>query len=167
MFVSVAVMAVALVLLRFSPALLPLNGQPQTQQGAVVVATQDAADGRLQQALVDASTAKGKLVNLVIDDVKVGTGEAVKKGDTVTVNYIGRTRDGVEFDNSYKRGQPFTFTVGNGKVIQGWEQGLVGMQVGGQRILVIPADLAYGNRQVGPIPAGSPLVFSIELVSIK
>lgn len=166
-FGSVAVMAIALGLLRFMPILGVSTNTQQNQQGSVIVATEDAQDGRLAQALSNAANAKGKLENLVIDDVRIGTGATVKQRDTVTVNYIGTTQNGVEFDNSYKRGQPFTFTIGEGKVIAGWEKGLIGMKVGGQRILVIPPRDAYGDRQVGPIPPSSPLVFAIELISIK
>lgn len=109
----------------------------------------------------------GKLKNMVIDDVKIGTGEAVEQGDTVSVHYVGTLQNGQEFDNSRKRGEPFSFKVGAGQVIQGWEEGLVGMQVGGQRILVIPPELAYGDATIGPIPASSTLIFAIELVEIK
>ena len=73
----------------------------------------------------------------------------------------------MKFDSSYERGEPFSFTLGKGTVIEGWEKGLIGMKVGGQRILAIPSAMAYGNRQVGPIPANSPLVFTIELVKIN
>jgi peptidylprolyl isomerase len=83
------------------------------------------------------------------------------------VHYVGTLQNGTEFDNSKKRGQPFEFTVGAGQVIKGWDQGLVGMKVGGQRILVIPPDMAYGERGVGPIPGNATLVFSIELIDVK
>jgi FKBP-type peptidyl-prolyl cis-trans isomerase len=106
-------------------------------------------------------------MKLVIDDIVIGTGEEVKEGDTVSVHYIGTLPDGTEFDNSNKRGEPFEFTVGEGRVIKGWEDGLVGMKVGGQRILVIPPELAYGSQAMGPIPANSTLVFAIELLEIK
>jgi FKBP-type peptidyl-prolyl cis-trans isomerase len=124
-------------------------------------------DGLLEESLRNNMTTQGELKQLVIDDVRVGTGVPVENGDLVTVNYIGTTKDGVQFDNSYVRGVPFSFTLGGGKVIKGWEEGLIGMKVGGQRILVIPPDMAYGNAQVGPIPANSVLVFTIELLTIK
>jgi FKBP-type peptidyl-prolyl cis-trans isomerase len=85
----------------------------------------------------------------------------------VSVHYIGTLQDGTEFDNSKKRGAPFEFKVGEGRVIAGWEEGLVGMQVGGQRVLVIPPEKAYGSNGVGPIPGNATLVFSIELLEIK
>ncbi len=169
-FASVGVMALALVLIRFESTPNSVASLIDSRtQSAVVVGKGDVRDGTgsLANTLAGAVTSGGELSNLVIDDVKVGTGSAVAVGNTVSVNYIGTTQAGVQFDNSYTRGTPFTFTVGAGKVIEGWEKGIVGMKVGGQRILVIPATLAYGNRQVGPIPAGSPLVFVIELLEIK
>lgn len=85
----------------------------------------------------------------------------------VVVHYVGTLPDSTEFDNSRRRGQPFTFQVGAGSVIKGWDEGLVGMKVGGQRILVIPPDKGYGAQAVGPIPANSTLVFAIELLEIR
>ncbi|HEU4677800.1 MAG TPA: FKBP-type peptidyl-prolyl cis-trans isomerase [Candidatus Paceibacterota bacterium] len=171
LFASVAVMALALAFVRFKTDIFAeaplLRGDSQSAIVAVSSATGDATTSALRGALEEASTGKGDLVKLVVDDIVIGTGPKVKNGDTVTVNYEGRTQSGVTFDSSYERGTPFTFTVGAGKVIEGWEKGLVGMQVGGKRILVIPADMAYGNRQVGVIPANSPLVFSIELLKIE
>ncbi|MCA9363117.1 FKBP-type peptidyl-prolyl cis-trans isomerase [Candidatus Kaiserbacteria bacterium] len=104
---------------------------------------------------------------MVIDDVKIGAGEEVKSGDTVSVHYIGTLQNGTEFDNSRKRGEPFQFKIGAGMVIKGWDEGLLGMKVGGQRVLVIPPDKAYGEEGVGPIPPNSTLVFAIELVDIR
>jgi len=165
-FLSVAIMAVALAALRFNSNQFTtiITPETNTQQGAIVVASEDAG---LKDALTKSVTGKGELAKLVIDDVKIGEGKEVAEGDTVVAHYIGTTRDGVQFDSSYVRGTPFEFTVGAGKVIQGWEKGIIGMKVGGQRILVIPSDMAYGNRQVGAIPANSPLVFAIELLEIK
>lgn len=104
---------------------------------------------------------------LVKKDVTVGTGTEVKVGDTVTVNYLGTLENGTKFDSSYDRGTPFSFTVGKGAVIRGWELGLVGMKVGGKRELVIPAELGYGAQANGPIPANSVLKFTIELLDTK
>jgi protein-disulfide isomerase len=105
---------------------------------------------------------------LVVKDLTVGSGPAVKSGDTVTVHYVGTLTDGKEFDSSRKHGQPFTFTVGKGNVIKGWDAGLVGMKAGGRRKLTIPSDLAYGDRGMsGAIPPKATLLFDIELLSIK
>ncbi len=167
-FLSIGAMAIILATVRFDSNTFALNDVVDSDtQGAVVVVTQEQGDIELEAALKDASTSKGELVKLVTDDVRIGAeGDPVKEGDTVTVHYIGTTQDGVRFDSSYDRGEPFVFTVGKGMVIQGWEKGLIGMKVGGQRILVIPAEMAYGNRQVGQIPPNAPLVFAVELLKI-
>ncbi len=168
-FLSVAVMAVALSILRFETNIFAQNDlDVRDTQGAVVAVSQkEDEEIPLEKALYNAFSAKGKLLELVIDDVREGTGAEVQSGDTLTVQYIGTTQDGVKFDSSYDRGEPFIFKIGSGQVIQGWEKGLIGMKVGGQRVLVIPSDMAYGNRQVGPIAPNTPLVFAVELVSVK
>ncbi len=105
---------------------------------------------------------------LQVEDIKVGDGPVVQTGDTVVVHYTGWLTNGKKFDSSHDRNQPFEFKVGAGSVIQGWEKGLLNMQVGGTRRLVIPADLAYGNKGVGNIiPPNATLVFEIELIEIK
>jgi len=96
--------------------------------------------------------------------LKPGTGVAAKSGDTVSVHYTGWLTDGTKFDSSLDRNQPFKFTLGQGRVIKGWEEGIRGMKVGEKRQLVIPPDLAYGDRAVGPIPANSTLIFDVELL---
>ena len=103
---------------------------------------------------------------LVSQDLVVGTGATAATGDTVTVNYVGTLTNGTKFDSSYDRGQPFTFRLGAGQVIAGWDQGVVGMRVGGKRRLTIPPSLGYGGQANGPIPANSTLIFEIELLSI-
>ncbi len=100
-------------------------------------------------------------------DLVVGKGQEAKAGDTVSVHYVGTLTNGTEFDQSRKRGQPFTFTLGQGKVIKGWDQGLVGMKPGGKRKLTIPPQLAYGERATGSIPPNSTLLFEVELLEIK
>ena len=87
-------------------------------------------------------------------------------GDTVSVHYVGTLTNGTVFDSSYSRNQPFTFRVGVGQVIAGWDQGIPGMKVGGKRRLTIPPSLGYGNQAVGSIPANSTLIFDVELLSI-
>lgn len=106
--------------------------------------------------------------DLKITDLKEGTGEPAKAGDTITLHYVGvLSTDGTEFDNSYDRGQPFTFTIGSGQVIEGWDKGMVGVKVGGQRQLDIPAALAYGDQQKGDIiKPGSALTFVVDVMSI-
>ena len=103
---------------------------------------------------------------LVMQDLVVGTGATAVAGDLVTVQYVGTLTNGVKFDSSYDRNQPFTFRLGAGAVIAGWDQGVPGMRVGGKRRLTIPPSLAYGNQAVGSIPPNSTLIFEIELLSI-
>ncbi|MCB0969682.1 MAG: FKBP-type peptidyl-prolyl cis-trans isomerase, partial [Ilumatobacter sp.] len=104
---------------------------------------------------------------LVITDLVEGEGEAAQAGDTVTVNYVGvRSEDGTEFDNSYDRGATFDVTLGAGNVIQGWDEGLIGVKKGGRRQLDIPSDLAYGDQANGVIEAGDALTFVIDVVDI-
>ena len=103
---------------------------------------------------------------LLSEDLVVGTGATAVAGDTVTVNYIGTLTDGTKFDSSYDRGQPYTFRLGAGAVIQGWDMGVPGMKVGGKRRLTIPPSLAYGSQGNGVIPPNATLKFDIDLVSI-
>ena len=105
---------------------------------------------------------------LVVTDLTEGTGPAAEAGDIVVVNYVGvRSVDGTEFDNSYDRGEPFSVTLGAGQVIQGWDDGLVGIKQGGRRQLDIPADLAYGdNPQGGVIQPGDALTFVVDAVAV-
>jgi FKBP-type peptidyl-prolyl cis-trans isomerase len=106
---------------------------------------------------------------LKVEDLITGTGPAAKSGDKISVRYVGTLYDnGKEFDSSWKRGKaPFQLTLGQGQVIQGWDQGLVGMKVGGRRRLTIPPDLAYGAQGQPPtIPANATLVFDVDLTKI-
>ena len=106
---------------------------------------------------------------LVVQDLIVGTGKEAKDGDTVDVRYVGVLRkDGKEFDSSWKRADNnFSFTLGGGQVIQGWDQGVVGMKVGGRRRLIIPGELAYGAAGSPPsIPANATLVFVVDLKKV-
>lgn len=168
-FVCVGTMALALFLLQQNTSDSLLSSVTGDSQVASVVAvdtnTENSKD--LEETIKNSLDMKGNIDTLISDDVVIGKGVEVKTGDTVSVHYVGSLQNGQEFDNSNKRGEPFEFTVGAGRVIKGWDQGVVGMKVGGTRILVIPADLAYGASAVGPIPANSTLVFSIELLEIK
>lgn len=100
-------------------------------------------------------------------DIKVGTGDVAVAGKQVTVHYTGVFADGKKFDSSLDRGVPFTFTLGSGMVIKGWDIGVEGMKVGGKRILIIPPQFGYGDKDYGPIPANSTLIFQIELLGVK
>ncbi len=102
-------------------------------------------------------------------DLVVGTGASPQQGQNVTVHYTGWLTNGKKFDSSLDRGQPFTFQIGEGQVIKGWDEGVMTMKVGGKRKLIIPPNLAYGSRDVGNglIPANSTLIFEVELLGAK
>lgn len=104
---------------------------------------------------------------LVISDLIVGSGAEAVCGKTLSVHYRGTLTDGTQFDASYDRGEPFEFTLCAGQVIKGWEQGVLGMKVGGKRKLTIPPELGYGEQGAGPIPPNTVLFFEVELLSIK
>jgi len=101
-----------------------------------------------------------------ITDQVLGTGSEAAQGKKLTVNYTGRLLTGAQFDSSVGRA-PFTFTLGAGQVIKGWDMGLVGMKVGGKRELVIPSYLGYGDTGQGPIPPNATLVFDVELLDVQ
>ncbi|UVK86346.1 FKBP-type peptidyl-prolyl cis-trans isomerase [Pseudomonas sp. B21-051] len=103
---------------------------------------------------------------LQVIDLQVGEGKVAVKGALITTHYTGWLEDGSEFDSSHSRGKPFQCVIGTGRVIKGWDQGLMGMQVGGKRKLLVPAHLGYGERTMGKIPPNSNLVFEIELLEV-
>lgn len=103
---------------------------------------------------------------LLIEDIQLGEGKAVVKGALITTQYRGTLEDGTVFDSSYDRGKPFHCVIGTGRVIKGWDIGLMGMKVGGKRRLFVPAHLAYGERQIGAIKPNSNLHFEIELLEV-
>jgi peptidylprolyl isomerase len=101
-----------------------------------------------------------------IDEV-VGTGDAPTKGKSVKVHYTGKLTNGKKFDSSVDRGQPFSFSIGVGQVIKGWDEGVMSMKVGGKRQLIIPAELGYGARGAGrDIPPNAELIFDVELLGV-
>ena len=101
-----------------------------------------------------------------IDEVE-GTGVSPQPGQIVQVHYTGTLENGTKFDSSVDRRQPFEFPIGVGRVIKGWDEGVMTMKVGGKRKLVIPAELGYGSRGIGPIPPNSTLIFDVELLAVK
>ena len=109
------------------------------------------------------------MADLKIDEIIVGTGASPTKGKTVIVHYTGWLLNGKKFDSSVDRGKPFEFRIGVGQVIQGWDQGVMSMKIGGKRRLTIPPQLAYGSRNVGDglIPPNSTLIFEVELLGVK
>jgi FKBP-type peptidyl-prolyl cis-trans isomerase len=115
-------------------------------------------------------TDSAPVTELMVRDEVVGTGATATTGDTVTVNYVGALTNGSVFDSSANHPETaagFVFTLGQGRVIPGWEQGILGMKVGGKRLLVIPASLGYGAQANGPIPANSTLIFQVELLNVQ
>lgn len=123
-------------------------------------ASQQASAGIVQNS---ASSSDG----LVVEDNVLGSGDEVKAGDTISVNYTGMLPDGTKFDSSYDRGEPIEFMVGSGQIIRGFDEGVRGMKIGGKRRLTIPPALGYGANQVGPIPANSTIIFDVELMKIS
>jgi FKBP-type peptidyl-prolyl cis-trans isomerase len=161
---------IALGLLFFGPQIFSMF-TPQT--GAVATTTDiamlDAAAGADTTTTMNTEPIPNPLpTTLTVTDQKVGTGAEAVSGKTVTVNYVGMLPNGQVFDASASHGQPFSFTLGAGQVIQGWDMGVAGMKVGGQRRLIIPADLAYGSQGAGgAIPPNATLIFDVELLDVQ
>lgn len=108
------------------------------------------------------------MADLIIEELQIGNGETAKSGDNISVHYTGWLTNGKKFDSSVDRNQEFEFRLGVGQVIPGWEQGIVGMNVGGKRKLTIPSSLAYGPIGAGGvIPPNATLVFEVELMGVK
>jgi FKBP-type peptidyl-prolyl cis-trans isomerase FkpA len=102
------------------------------------------------------------------EDLQVGTGAQAKSGDTVDVHYTGWLTDGRKFDSSVDRGKPFTFQLGAGRVIKGWDEGVAGMKEGGKRKLTLPPEFGYGARGAGAvIPPNATLIFDVELIKVR
>ncbi len=136
----------------------PAEVKPAEQKAAVP------AEAKPAEGDKTVKTASG----LIYEDVVVGTGASPVAGRPVVVHYRGTLTTGKEFDASYNRNQPFTFTIGVGQVIKGWDEGVMGMKVGGKRKLTIPADLGYGARGAGGvIPPNATLLFDVELLDVK
>ncbi|NTV41090.1 MAG: FKBP-type peptidyl-prolyl cis-trans isomerase [Candidatus Moranbacteria bacterium] len=146
------------------------------------VASKSTSENTKQNVIGAASTAEeankqvnqndnsnNKKMELEIKTIQAGTGErVVKSGDNISVHYTGKLVDGTKFDSSVDRGVPFDFVIGQGMVIKGWEQGLLGMKVGEKRTLTIPSDLGYGAQGAGGvIPPNATLIFDVELISVK
>lgn len=114
---------------------------------------------------------RGKMMTtasgLQYEDLVEGTGRSPQPGATVVVHYTGTLENGTKFDSSLDRGRPFEFTIGVGRVIKGWDEGVMSMKIGGKRRLIIPPNLGYGSRGVGPIPPNSTLIFEVELLDVK
>ena len=139
-----------------NPPLFAMAPDPNQAAASALGGPIEAADTRL--------TASG----LSITELSVGEGAEATAGQTVVVHYRGTLEDGTQFDASYDRGTPFSFPLGAGRVIKGWDEGVQGMKIGGKRKLIIPSDLAYGSRGAGGvIPPNATLIFEVELLDIK
>ena len=126
------------------------------------------ADALAVNGPVDVEHSQITASGLRIIDLEQGNGAEATAGQTVVVHYRGTLEDGTQFDASYDRGTPFSFPLGRGRVIKGWDEGVQGMKVGGKRKLVIPPDLGYGSRGAGGvIPPNATLIFEVELLDIK
>jgi FKBP-type peptidyl-prolyl cis-trans isomerase FkpA len=131
----------------------------QPTQEATAVEGPPPVDASIQTVTTD--------TGLQYQDVVVGTGAEAQPGAMVTVHYTGWLTDGTKFDSSVDRNKPFEFQLGAGRVIRGWDEGVSGMKVGGQRRLIIPAELAYGERGSAPIPPNATLIFDVELLEVS
>jgi peptidylprolyl isomerase len=172
---------IALSLMFFGPQLFGFFAHPAASLTASSTSTTQTMDtngntsgtnadtsGATPEATDTAPQIPQNVTQLMMSDQMVGTGATAEVGDQVTVQYVGELTNGTVFDASANHGtQGFTFTLGAGQVIKGWDEGVVGMKVGGKRELVIPASLGYGAQAVGPIPANSTLVFVVELVNVQ
>jgi FKBP-type peptidyl-prolyl cis-trans isomerase len=151
------------------PLLAGCGAKTETPVSEPAASEQPAAQPPAEAPAVE-QTAPSKMEDVTkmkIEDTKVGTGAEAVAGKSVTVHYTGWLTDGTKFDSSVDSGQPFTFNLGAGEVISGWDQGVAGMKVGGTRTLTIPPDLGYGPQANGPIPANSTLVFKVELLGVQ
>ncbi|MDD5621486.1 MAG: FKBP-type peptidyl-prolyl cis-trans isomerase [Candidatus Pacebacteria bacterium] len=119
---------------------------------------------------------QGDSINNMIDEIqkpldinvlKEGSGQEIKNGDMATVHYTGTLENGTKFDSSLDRGEPFSFQLGAGKVIRGWDEGVLGMKAGEKRKLIIQPEYGYGDRAIASIPANSVLIFEVELLKIN
>jgi FKBP-type peptidyl-prolyl cis-trans isomerase FkpA len=136
----------------------PANPSPQNTQSAVTE----------QQKAQPMATSYPDVTELKIEDEVVGTGDEAVSGKKVTVHYDGYLTNGGMFDSSRQRGTPFSFNLGGGQVIQGWDQGVAGMKVGGKRRLMIPPNLGYGAQGAGQtIPPNATLIFDVELLKVE
>lgn len=145
----------------------PIEGASTATAEAQAAPTATAAEARRAPTAEPAAPAPAPDAKLETQDLVVGKGAEAKSGDTVRVHYVGTLTNGDEFDASRPRGEPFQFDLGKGRVIKGWDEGVVGMKVGGKRKLTIPPHLGYGERGAGPkIPPNSTLVFEVELLEV-
>jgi FKBP-type peptidyl-prolyl cis-trans isomerase len=167
--IAIFIVVLVLFLLRNEKTGAPTGGSLSNEQTEQTKQVEKPNGNDQSQQAEGSNKNNNKLMELGIKTTKEGTGDRiVNSGDTISAHYTGKLEDGTKFDSSVDRGTPFTFTIGQGQVIQGWEQGLLGMKVGEKRTLTIPSELGYGARGAGnAIPPNATLIFDIELMSIK
>ena len=159
--IAVTLALVVVIIFFVVPGLSPFGGStPANEPAPITIETNQTPSATMPSE---------PITQLQVIDETVGTGATAAAGDSVTVNYVGALTNGTVFDASANHGTAgFTFNLGAGQVIKGWDQGIVGMKEGGKRMLVIPASLAYGNQAVGDIiPANSALIFEVELLKVQ
>ena len=162
---NVIVLVILIVLLLFGAILLTSdNKDEELYQDEIIF-----KDNIKENSIEENNQSNKEKMELKIEVLQEGDGETVtKKGDTISVHYTGTLEDGTKFDSSIDRGEPFSFIIGAGQVIQGWEQGTLDMKVGEKRKLTIPAELGYGSRGAGAtIPPNATIIFDIELMDIQ
>ncbi len=164
--IAVALALAVIAMFFIFPGLSPFGQVTPSNDTSTEIATTTTTTTTTQTAT---TMPTGNADQLQMTDETIGTGATAAAGDTVTVNYVGSLTDGTVFDASANHGTTgFTFKLGAGQVIKGWDEGIVGMKEGGKRKLVIPAALAYGDQAIGNIiPANSTLVFEVELLKVQ
>lgn len=168
MFTRRNLIAIAVLLVVGAAAYYFIKGRPQE---AIKMDDNNQLTVSLTPSPTEEATSSGNVQTLEgglkIEDLKEGTGEEVKSGDTVSMHYRGIFENGEKFDSSYDRGQAFQTQIGAGRVIEGWDKGVPGMKVGGKRKLIIPGSMAYGPQGIpGAIPPNATLIFEVELLDI-
>ena len=153
----IAILVIALLILAGAAVLVYMTSQNKQSQNNLSAA-----------GLPDTSNLTTTASGLQYKDITVGDGTEAKAGDNVSVHYTGWLTDGTKFDSSVDRGQPFSFNLGQGRVIAGWDEGVAGMKKGGKRVLVIPSNLGYGTSGAGNlIPPNATLIFEVELLDVQ
>lgn len=162
--IAVALALAVVVLFFILPGIWPWSSAAPAEQAPIEFTTNTQTTSPTTMPLTETP-----ITQLMMKDEVVGTGAVAEAGDSVTVNYVGALTNGTVFDASENHSaNGFTFTLGAGQVIKGWDQGILGMKVGGKRQLLIPAELAYGSQSPAPsIPPNSALVFEVELLKVQ